>query len=142
ALLGMVRFGPVKLGAASVLFVGLFVGALDEDIAAAVPAGISALGLALYVYTVGLESGPSFFRELRGQLAVMAGAVVALALTAVLCFVAMRNSPVFQPNTDPVLPKLKSALKLPVTWEMSFLYAVVFGGFVAFTNYLPTYIKT
>lgn len=66
---------------------------------------------------------------------------VALALTAVLCLVAMRNSPAFQPNTDPVIPKLKSALKLPVTWEMSFLYAVVFGGFVAFSNYLPTYIK-
>ena len=66
---------------------------------------------------------------------------VALALTAVLCVVVMRNSPEFQPNTDPVLPKLKSALKLPVTWEMSFLYAVVFGGFVAFSNYLPTYIK-
>ncbi|MFE6888277.1 aspartate:alanine exchanger family transporter [Streptomyces sp. NPDC057694] len=82
ALLGMVRFGPVKLGAAGVLFVGLFVGALDPDIGPAVPAGVSALGLALYVYTVGLESGPAFFRELRGQLAVMAGAVVALALTA------------------------------------------------------------
>ncbi|MGW4097044.1 nitrate/nitrite transporter [Mycobacterium sp. NPDC004974] len=66
---------------------------------------------------------------------------VALALTAVLCLVVMRNSPVFEPNTDPVMPKLKSALKLPVTWEMSFLYAVVFGGFVAFSNYLPTYIK-
>ncbi|OBK11999.1 NarK/NasA family nitrate transporter [Mycolicibacterium fortuitum] len=65
----------------------------------------------------------------------------ALAVTAVLCLVVMRNSPAFQPNTDPVLPKLKSALKLPVTWEMSFLYAVVFGGFVAFSNYLPTYIK-
>ncbi|UBV18725.1 NarK/NasA family nitrate transporter [Mycolicibacterium fortuitum] len=65
----------------------------------------------------------------------------ALAVTAVLCLVVMRISPAFQPNTDPVLPKLKSALKLPVTWEMSFLYAVVFGGFVAFSNYLPTYIK-
>ncbi|OCB51176.1 MFS transporter [Mycobacterium vulneris] len=65
----------------------------------------------------------------------------ALALTAVLCLVVMRNSPAFEPNTDPVVPKLKSALKLPVTWEMSFLYAVVFGGFVAFSNYLPTYIK-
>ncbi|MFD6419269.1 aspartate:alanine exchanger family transporter [Streptomyces sp. NPDC060194] len=84
ALLGMVRFGPVKLGAAGVLFVGLLVGALDPDIGPAVPAGVSALGLALYVYTVGLESGPAFFRELRGQLAVMAGAVVALALTAVV----------------------------------------------------------
>jgi NNP family nitrate/nitrite transporter-like MFS transporter len=67
---------------------------------------------------------------------------VALALTAVLCLVAMRNAPRFQPNTNPVVPKLRAALRLPVTWEMSFLYAVVFGGFVAFSNYLPTYIKT
>ncbi|MFD6426992.1 aspartate:alanine exchanger family transporter [Streptomyces sp. NPDC060198] len=84
ALLGMVRFGPVRLGAAGVLFVGLLVGALDKDIADALPAGVSALGLALYVYTVGLESGPAFFRELRGQLAVMAGAIVALVVTAVV----------------------------------------------------------
>jgi MFS transporter, NNP family, nitrate/nitrite transporter len=67
---------------------------------------------------------------------------VALAVTAALCIVVMRNSPDFTPNTDPVVPKLKAAAKLPVTWEMSFLYAVVFGGFVAFANYLPTYIKT
>ncbi len=65
-----------------------------------------------------------------------------LAVTAVLCMVVMRDSADFRPNTDPVLPKFKAALKLPVTWEMSFLYAVVFGGFVAFSNYLPTYIKT
>lgn len=67
---------------------------------------------------------------------------IALALTAVLCVVMMRDAPSFRPNTDPVVPKLKAAAKLPVTWEMSFLYAVVFGGFVAFSNYLPTYIKT
>ncbi len=67
---------------------------------------------------------------------------VALAVTAVLCIVVMRNAPGFTANTDPVLPKLRAAAKLPVTWEMSFLYAVVFGGFVAFANYLPTYIKT
>ena len=65
----------------------------------------------------------------------------ALAATAVLCIVAMRNSPEFRPNTDQVLPKLMTAAKLGVTWEMSALYAIVFGGFVAFSNYLPTYIK-
>jgi NNP family nitrate/nitrite transporter-like MFS transporter len=67
---------------------------------------------------------------------------VALAITAVVCLLVMRNSPEFTPNADPVLPKLKAAAKLVVTWEMCFLYAVVFGGFVAFSNYLPTYIKT
>jgi NNP family nitrate/nitrite transporter-like MFS transporter len=67
---------------------------------------------------------------------------IALALTAALCLIAMHDSPRFARNTDAVLPKLKAAARLRVTWEMSFLYAVVFGGFVAFSNYLPTYIKT
>ncbi len=66
----------------------------------------------------------------------------ALAVTAVLCMVFLRDAPGFTPNTDTVLPKLKAAAGLKVTWEMAFLYAVVFGGFVAFANYLPTYIKT
>lgn len=67
---------------------------------------------------------------------------VALAGTAAVAFAVLRNSPAFQPNREPVLPKLVAAAKLGVTWEMSFLYAVVFGGFVAFSNYLPTYIRT
>ncbi|WP_162181202.1 hypothetical protein [Rhodococcus wratislaviensis] len=46
----------------------------------------------------------------------------------------MRDAPAFAPRTEPVLPKLKAAARLRVTWEMSFLYAVVFGGFVAFSN--------
>ncbi|WP_067699725.1 MFS transporter [Nocardia jejuensis] len=66
---------------------------------------------------------------------------VALAVTAAVCFAIMRNSPEFTPNLDPVVPKLRAAAKLRVTWEMSLLYAVVFGGFVAFSTYLPTYIK-
>jgi len=34
------------------------------------------------------------------------------------------------------------ALRLAVTWQMSFLYAIVFGGFVAFSTYLPKYLLT
>ena len=67
---------------------------------------------------------------------------VVLALTAVLCVTVMRNAPAFVPNTQPVVPKFLAACKLRVTWEMSFLYAIVFGGFVAFSSYLPTYIRT
>ncbi|MGO4596130.1 MFS transporter [Terrabacter sp. 2RAF25] len=66
---------------------------------------------------------------------------LALVATAAICWFGMRNSPVWRPNTDPVVPKLAAALKLPVTWRMSFLYAVAFGGFVAFSTYLPTYLK-
>lgn len=67
---------------------------------------------------------------------------IALAATAGLCLVAMSESPSFRVHKEPVLPKLAAAAKLGVTWEMSLLYAIVFGGFVAFSNYLPTYIKT
>ena len=69
--------------------------------------------------------------------------VIALALVAMaaICWFTMSTSPVWKPNTDPVIPKLVAATKLPVTWQMSFLYAVCFGGFVAFTTYLPTYLK-
>ncbi|ORA21748.1 MFS transporter [Mycobacterium angelicum] len=67
---------------------------------------------------------------------------VLLALTALVGIAVLRNAPYFVPNTDPVLPKLKAAARLRVTWEMALLYAVVFGGFVAFSTYLPTYIKT
>jgi NNP family nitrate/nitrite transporter-like MFS transporter len=66
---------------------------------------------------------------------------VALVATAAICWFGMRNSPVWRPNTDPVLPKLVAALRLPVTWRMALLYAVTFGGFVAFSTYLPTYLK-
>ncbi len=98
--------------------------------------GMGMVGTALSAFFT-----PRFVRWF-GLFATHAIIAVALAATAVLCIVAMRNAPDFRPNTDPVLPKLKAAVKLPVTWEMSFLYAVVFGGFVAFSNYLPTYIKT
>ncbi len=67
--------------------------------------------------------------------------VAALLVTAAICWFGMRNSPRWAPNTDPALPKLLAAAKLPVTWRMSFLYAVTFGGFVAFSTYLPTYLK-
>ena len=66
---------------------------------------------------------------------------VALAATAAICWFGMRNSPNFAPNPEPVLPKLIAAAKLPVTWQMSLLYGVVFGGFVAFSTYLPTFLK-
>ena len=69
--------------------------------------------------------------------------IIAAALVGVafLVWTAMKDSPQWRANTDPVVPKLVAALKLPVTWQMSFLYAVAFGGFVAFSTYLPTYLK-
>jgi len=65
----------------------------------------------------------------------------ALVVMGAVMWTASRDSPLWHPNTDPAVPKLVAAAKLPVTWQMAFLYAVAFGGFVAFSTYLPTYLK-
>jgi NNP family nitrate/nitrite transporter-like MFS transporter len=64
-----------------------------------------------------------------------------VAVVGLISWRMMHDSPRWTPNRDPVIPKLNAALRLPVTWQMSFLYAVTFGGFVAFATYLPTYLK-
>ena len=41
------------------------------------------------------------------------------------------------------LPRIaRTACAWPSTWQLAFLYAVAFGGFVAFSVYLPTYLTT
>jgi NNP family nitrate/nitrite transporter-like MFS transporter len=65
----------------------------------------------------------------------------AVAVVGVVTWTMMTDSLRWSPSREPVVPKLVAALRLPVTWAMSFLYAVTFGGFVAFATYLPTYLK-
>ena len=67
---------------------------------------------------------------------------VALVVVGAVLWLLMRDSPAWKPNLAPVVPKLAAAAKLPLTWQMSFLYAVAFGGFVAFSVYLPAYLRT
>ncbi|MGO4383013.1 MFS transporter [Specibacter sp. RAF43] len=64
-----------------------------------------------------------------------------LAVMAVLVWVFMKNAPGWTPNKAPVMPRMRDASRLAVTWKMCFLYAVVFGGFVSFATYLPTYLR-
>lgn len=61
--LGRVRVAGVSLGVAAVLFVGLAAGALDP--ALQVPEVVQRFGLVLFVYTVGLASGPGFVASFR-----------------------------------------------------------------------------
>ena len=62
-LLGQVRVLGFSLGVAAVLFAGLFVGWAVPGVE--LPDFASQLGLVLFVYTVGLASGPGFFASLR-----------------------------------------------------------------------------
>jgi NNP family nitrate/nitrite transporter-like MFS transporter len=69
---------------------------------------------------------------------IVAGALAAYGVAAA---VVLRNAPGRQVPTQPALSRLAATLKLPITWQASALYAVGFGGFVAFSVYLPTYLK-
>lgn len=69
----------------------------------------------------------------------VAGVMVAMAA---LVWFFLRDSPAWEPSRQPLVPKVMGALRLRVTWEMSFLYGIVFGGFVAFSTFLPKYLVT
>ena len=69
-------------------------------------------------------------------------AASALAVYAVVAALLMRDAPGRAAFSEPALRRLIDTLRLPVTWQTSALYAVGFGGFVAFSVYLPTYLKT
>ncbi|MDA8368694.1 MAG: MFS transporter [Nocardiopsaceae bacterium] len=66
---------------------------------------------------------------------------VALAAMGVIMLVFSRDAPDWRPSTDPVLPRMTDALRLKATWQTMVLYAVAFGGFVAFSTYLPTLLQ-
>ncbi len=56
---GKVQVRGLKMGVAAVLFTGLALGSLDP--AMRVPDVVILLGLSIFVYTIGLSSGPGFF---------------------------------------------------------------------------------
>ncbi len=93
---GNIRVRGFSLGIAAVLFVGLVFGALDP-VGFVLPEVIYVLGLILFVYTVGLQSGPIFFNLFRRQwvkltalalLATVGAAVVTVATARALGFAA------------------------------------------------------
>ncbi|MEU4426627.1 MFS transporter [Actinoplanes sp. NPDC024001] len=65
-----------------------------------------------------------------------------LAAYAVVAWFVMRDAPDRPVPTAPLAQRLGAALRLRITWQASALYAVAFGGYVAFSVYLPAYLKT
>lgn len=65
-----------------------------------------------------------------------------MVVMAVVVWFFLRDSPVWESSRQPLIPKVTGALKLRITWEMAFLYGIVFGGFVAFSTFLPKYLTT
>ena len=66
----------------------------------------------------------------------------ALAVYAVVAWFVLRDAPGRAPVTTSLVTRIKANAELPITWQACILYAVAFGGYVAFSVYLPAYLKT
>lgn len=104
-------------------------------------------GFALGVYGIGNAGTAvsSFFTPRiwasQGPAAPFLLVAVLLALTAVAFVVLGRNSPNWRPATEPFWPRFRRAIGLRLSIDLAVLYAITFGGFVAFGVYLPTYLQ-
>jgi NNP family nitrate/nitrite transporter-like MFS transporter len=70
--------------------------------------------------------------------------IVAVALAAVgLAFLVLgRDAPNRPRATEPFMTRFRAAARLPIARDLAVIYAITFGGFVAFGVYLPTFLKT
>lgn len=64
----------------------------------------------------------------------------ALGLTAITFFVVGRDAPNRVATSGSLVGRFVAAVKLPIARDLALLYAVTFGGFVAFGAYLPTFL--
>ncbi|MCX6137024.1 MAG: putative transporter [Ignavibacteriales bacterium] len=90
-LIGSIRILGFSLGVAAVLFVGIAFGALDKRVT--LPEPIYITGLALFVYAIGLQSGPGYFASFKkrgfrinvvASMIILAGALLCLGLWKLL----------------------------------------------------------
>jgi NNP family nitrate/nitrite transporter-like MFS transporter len=65
-----------------------------------------------------------------------------LAIYAVLAWVILRDAPGRTIPTTSLVSRIRGNAVLPITWQACILYAVAFGGYVAFSVYLPAYLRT
>jgi NNP family nitrate/nitrite transporter-like MFS transporter len=77
-----------------------------------------------------------------GDTAPFLATAVALAVYAAAAWLVMRDAPGRSVPTTSLATRIAANARLPITWQASLLYAVAFGGYVAFSVYLPAYLKT
>jgi NNP family nitrate/nitrite transporter-like MFS transporter len=66
---------------------------------------------------------------------------IALALYGGVAALVLRDAPGRSIPTEALARRLAGAASLRITWQAAALYAIGFGGYVAFSVYLPTYLK-
>ncbi|MFH1524512.1 MAG: aspartate:alanine exchanger family transporter [Chloroflexota bacterium] len=155
ALLGNISWRGISLGTAGVLFVALVFGHFGLS----VPKVVMDLGLLLFVYAVGLQAGPRFFRMFRkqglryvaiGVAVALTGAVVTLGLAYVLKLPddlaaglytgALTCTPALAAAMDvfsSVIPNLNAAVS--VGYGIAYPFSMI--GIVLLVQFLPKLLK-
>jgi NNP family nitrate/nitrite transporter-like MFS transporter len=104
-------------------------------------------GLALGVFGVGMGgTAISAFTTVRladnfSRSTPFVIVAVVLAVYGLVALLLLRDAPDRPAAVGGFWVRLRDTLRLGATWELALLYAVGFGGFVAFSVYLPTYLK-
>lgn len=86
AMIGALRIGPIRLGAAGVLFVGLAVSALIPGVGQGLEV-VQQLGLAFFVYSVGIAAGSGFFHSVRQQAGFLTWSALICVLGAIVAII-------------------------------------------------------
>nr|AQT39270.1 NarK2 [Streptomyces sp.] len=143
---------PAKHSYGAMLAVGFFLGLGGTTFAIGIPLvnawfPAGKRGLALGVFGMGM-GGVALSGYLTPRIhnydenlpyLVVAMALAAFSVLATLMITDHPDRPV--PQTS-LATRLGEAGRLRVTWELAALYAIGFGGIVAFGVYLPTYLQT
>jgi MFS transporter, NNP family, nitrate/nitrite transporter len=158
ALLSFVAIAPVLFLAfatayPALLAGGLLLGLAGASFAIGVPF-VSAWfpperrGFALGIYGMG-NAGTAISGFATPRIASSAGrpwafgiVAVGLAALGVAFLLVGRDAPGRPRATEPFTTRFAAARRLPVARDLAVLYAITFGGFVAFGVYLPTFLKT
>lgn len=149
----------------------LFIGVAGQTSLAALLAGGFFLGVGGTVFAVGVPFVSAWFPPERRGLAVgvfgmgMVGTAISalttvklvraggsatpflltaavLTVYAIVSGLSLRDAPGRAAPTQSTTARLVAAVKLPITWRACVLYAVAFGGYVAFSVYLPVYLRS
>jgi NNP family nitrate/nitrite transporter-like MFS transporter len=158
ALLSFVSIVPVVFLAFATAYPALLLGGLVLGLAgASFAVGVPFVnawfpperrGAALGVYGMG-NIGTAVSGFVTPRVAASAGrpwafliVAVALAAVGVAFLILGRDAPGRPRATEPFTARFMAALRLRVARDLALLYAITFGGFVAFGVYLPTFLKT
>lgn len=132
AILGAIPFGPIRFGAAGALFVGLALAAARPQLGEGMEL-LQGLGLALFVYSVGVGAGTTFLSQFRRQLPLMGIATASVLIAAVVAIVGGHLAGLPKALTTGLFtgaltaaPALDTAAKLTGSHEATVGYALAY----------------